>query len=184
LLGRMLVPGVNLLSPRGPVVEDGARLRWFRRLDEGVFDTEDLATRAAELAGFVERAAEVYDLDPSRFVVVGFSNGANIAAGMLLLGHSVVRGAVLLASMIPLEPDERPDLSTVGIFMSSGRRDPLCPPEQAEELARLLTDAGAAVELHWHDGGHTLPREHVGRASSWLRKLFAATAADPGASPP
>ena len=43
-LGRTLLPGAALLSPRGPVLENGMP-RFFRRLAEGVFDEADIRPR-------------------------------------------------------------------------------------------------------------------------------------------
>lgn len=183
-LGRALAPDASLLSPRGQVREHGQVNRWFARHAEGVLDTDDLARRAEELAAFVGDAGEAYGFEAGRVVAVGFSNGANIAAGMLLLGHVAVRGAALFAPMLPIEPEQRPELDTVGAFISSGRQDPICPPQQAEQLATLLTDAGAALELHFHPGGHELARPHLPLARGWIAKLAAATAAAPGSSPP
>src|SRR5205823_7693663 len=82
-LGRALLPGAGLLSPRGKVLERGAP-RFFRRIAEGVFDQEDLARRTEELGQFIEAAAKTYDLDLQGIVTVGFSNGANIAGSLLL----------------------------------------------------------------------------------------------------
>src|SRR5262245_51452782 len=76
-LGRHLLPGAALLSPRGNVLERGMP-RFFRRLAEGVFDQEDLRLRTAELARFVRDAAAAYGFDPGKVVAVGYSNGANI----------------------------------------------------------------------------------------------------------
>src|SRR6476660_1002527 len=83
-LGRELDPGASLLSPRGKILENG-RPRFFRRLAEGVFDLEDLKKRTHELAEFVVSAAAHYKFDLKKIVAVGYSNGANIAASMLLL---------------------------------------------------------------------------------------------------
>src|SRR3954454_11430947 len=88
-LGRQLVPGAGMLSPRGNVLEHGAP-RFFRRLAEGVFDVEDLHRRTGELADFVEAAAERYGLSSESIYAVGYSNGANIAASMLLSRPSVL----------------------------------------------------------------------------------------------
>lgn len=178
-LGRVLASDAALLSPRGAVSEQG-KPRFFRRLAEGVFDMDDLARRAHELADFLRAAAERYDLDRSRMVAVGFSNGANIAAALMLLGHDVLRGGLLFAPMVPIEPQEPADLSGVGAFIAAGRADPVAAPEQAERLAQVLADAGAAVELSWHAGGHQLDREQVGQAREWLAKLVASTAGDGG----
>jgi predicted esterase len=83
-LGRELDPEAALLSPRGKVSESGMP-RFFRRLAEGVFDEEDLIRRTHELAAFIGEAATHYEIDSSKIVAVGYSNGANIAGALLLL---------------------------------------------------------------------------------------------------
>jgi phospholipase/carboxylesterase len=183
-LGRMLSPTARLLSPRGKVVEQGMP-RWFRRHAEGLFDTEDLIARTDELADALPAAASTYGFDRTRLIAAGFSNGANIAAATLLLRPETFRAALLFAPMVPLRTDQLPsgglpDLSTTAVFLSAGRRDPICPPEQAEELAVMLHDAGAAVELAWHDGGHELTRPIADAARSWLGDLRHATASEVG----
>ncbi|MTV27456.1 alpha/beta hydrolase [Nitriliruptoraceae bacterium ZYF776] len=181
-LGELLDPGASVLSPRGNVREAGMP-RWFARHAEGVLDEEDVVRRAHELADWIAVATEHYDLDPTRVVAAGFSNGANIAAAVLLLRPEVLRAAALFAPMVPLRPSERVDLSATHVFVSAGRRDPICPPEQVEELVGMLTDRDAAVELTWHDGGHQLTREHAEAARAWLRTWQATTATDPAALP-
>ena len=166
-LGSMLAPGAALLSPRGQVLEHGMP-RFFRRLAEGIFDVEDLTGRTQDLGDFVEAAARTYQFDPRRVVAVGFSNGANIAASLLLLRPGVLSRAILFAPMVPLEPDPLPDLSPVSVLIGAGRHDPLVPVEQTERLARVLLDAGAQVTLHWHPGGHTLTQDEVQAAAEWL----------------
>jgi predicted esterase len=94
-LGRELDPGSALLSPRGRVLENGMP-RFFRRLAEGVFDIEDLKLRTHELADFIDAAAQQHQLNPQKIVAVGYSNGANIAASLLLLRPEVLHAAILL----------------------------------------------------------------------------------------
>src|SRR5690606_9766709 len=170
-LGRLLLPGAGMVSPRGKVLENGAP-RFFRRLAEGVFDQEDLARRTNELAAFVRAAAETYQLDRDRIVAVGFSNGANIAASLLLRHPGVLRGAVLLSPMVPFEPEQLPDLSGTSVFIGAGRTDPLVPAELAERLADLLRQAGADVTLHWEPGGHAVTREEVEEARQWIARCL------------
>jgi len=83
-VGQMLSSSASLLSPRGKVLEHGMP-RFFRRLAEGVFDLEDLRFRTAELSKFVYDASSNYSFDLSKTIAVGFSNGANIGASLLLL---------------------------------------------------------------------------------------------------
>lgn len=177
-LGQALEPNASLLSPRGQVRENGMP-RWFRRHAEGVFDVDDLVARTHELAGFLTAAVRRHRLDPAKLIVVGFSNGANIAVAMLLLHPEVFRGAVLLAPMSPPPDMEAADLSAVGVFIGAGRADPIAPPGQAEELATLLSEQGAAVEMRWHPGGHGVDQSVLSAAQAWLGKFTATIASDP-----
>jgi phospholipase/carboxylesterase len=171
-LGHVLDEHAALLSPRGQVSEHGAN-RWFRRLAEGVFDTDDLLARTDQLAAFVTSAVEHYQLTTSRLVAVGFSNGANIAATMLLRHPRLLRAAVLFAPMVPLDDPPMADLSGVGVFIGAGTADPISPSDQAQRLADQFIARGAAVELHWHPGGHGIDRSVLAQARTWLRKMHA-----------
>jgi predicted esterase len=166
-LGRMLDERAALLSPRGKVLENGMP-RFFRRLSMGVFDEEDLVNRTHELASFVKEAASEYGLDPKRLFAVGFSNGANIAASLLLLHPGLLAGAVLLRAMTPFELETLPDLSGTPVYLAAGRSDQMIPPESTEHLAELLRGAGAEVTLDWQPGGHGIGRAEVEAARAWL----------------
>lgn len=166
-LAQELAPGAAILSPRGKVSEYGAP-RFFRRLAEGVFDQEDLVFRSHELASFIESAAQEYGFDPNKLIAVGYSNGANIAASLMLLHPGLLRVAVLLRAMVPFEPEVTPDLSGMPVFIAAGRRDQMISPDNTERLAQILTEAGAKVDLRWHNTGHGLTYEEVEEAKDWL----------------
>lgn len=166
-LGDMLLPGAALLSPRGDVLERGMP-RFFRRLSEGVFDIPDLIARTHALGDFVVQAADDYAFNPLHVVAVGFSNGANIAASLLLLRPEVLRGAVLFHAQVPFTPEVGPRLDGVHVLLTAGRHDPLIPQSESAKLATLLTESGASVETAWNDGGHALVSEDVDAARAWL----------------
>jgi phospholipase/carboxylesterase len=159
-----------ILSPRGKVLENGMP-RFFRRLAEGVFVIEDLIFRTNELADFVKDASKAYDFDLQRTITIGYSNGANIAASMLLLRPEILSAAILFRAMVPLVPDILPDLSNKHIFMSSGLHDPIVPKQEAEGLFGLFKNAGAKVSLSWQESGHELTIEEVQKAKEWLLPL-------------
>lgn len=169
-LGERLAPGAAMLSPRGQVLERGMP-RFFRRLAEGVFDQDDLARRTDDLAAFVRRAREVYTLGDAPMVAVGFSNGANIAASLLLKGTGVLRGAVLLRPMVPFEPVVPPALGGIPTLLLAGRQDPIAG-DTPSRLAELLRAAGAEVELVWQAAGHGLVSADLEIAARWLRERF------------
>ena len=166
-LGRELAPGAAILSPRGKVSEYGAA-RFFRRLAEGVFDHEDLVFRTHELADFIEATSEEYGFDLSKLVAVGYSNGANTAASLMLLHPGLLRAAVLFRAMVPFEPEDVPDLSGMPIFLAAGRMDRMIPPENTERLVEILREAAADLDLRWRNTGHALTYEEVAEAKEWL----------------
>lgn len=168
-LARELAPAAKLLSPRGKVLENGAP-RFFRRLAMGVFDEADLKAQAADLARFVQDAAERYGFDAGRVYALGYSNGANIAAALMLLHPEALAGGALLRPVLPLEPPALPNLRGKAAFLAAGRRDPWAPNERVEALARWLERAGAEVELRWHDAGHELHPEELEAAQAWLAR--------------
>lgn len=166
-LGRSLAPGANLLSPRGKISENGMP-RFFRRLAEGVFDEVDLIHRTHELAGFVKGAAGHYGFAPENVTALGYSNGANIAASLLLLAPGVLSRAVLLRAMVPLIPNQAPRLEATKVFLASGLADPILPIDNARRLAAMLRDAGAAVDFHEINAGHQLTSPELDAARVWL----------------
>jgi phospholipase/carboxylesterase len=169
-LGQELDPDASLLSPRGKTLENGMP-RFFRRLAEGVFDLEDLRKRTNELADFVASAAKHYEINNDKIVAVGYSNGANIAASMLLLRPEILSAAILFRAMVPLTPDKQPNLSSVFVFISGGAFDPIVPGSETKALAELLRSGGADVTVRFLQTGHELTPQDVDLASQWLSKL-------------
>jgi predicted esterase len=166
-LGRVLLPGAAMLSLRGQVLENGMP-RFFRRFAEGVFDVEDLKARTDDLAEFIERARTYYNLQKSRFVAVGYSNGANIAASLMLLHPHHLAAGVLFRAMVPFQVDLVRNLSQLSVLIGAGRNDRIVGPDAPEQLADMLTAGGASVSLFWHEGGHELGQDDVDFATTWL----------------
>lgn len=175
-LGQRLLPGAALLSPRGKVLENGMP-RFFRRFAEGVFDVEDLKRRTDELAAFIDSARGQYGLSDRKLVAVGYSNGANVAASLILSHPGYVSAAVLFRAMVPFRPDAPPDLSGVSVLLAAGRSDPIVPSAFARELVGILEAGGAQVAVHWHEGGHELGEDDVEAARLWLARSGGAISA-------
>lgn len=169
-LGRAVAPGSALLSPRGKVLENGMP-RFFRRLAEGVFDEADVVRRANELADFVEAARKEYGLAAP--IALGFSNGANIAAAMLMQRPDSLAGAVLLRAMATLQQPAPGDLSGKPVLMLSGAQDPIASPVTVSRLAEQLRERHADVEQHSLPASHGLTQLDVQLTAAWLKAAFA-----------
>ncbi|HET7695621.1 MAG TPA: alpha/beta hydrolase [Vicinamibacterales bacterium] len=168
-----LLPGANLLSPRGKVLERGMP-RFFRRLAEGVFDVDDVKRRANELADFIAAAAAQYGFDASQVYALGFSNGANIASAVMLARPGVLKGGVLLRAMVPFEPETpagAPPLRGTRVLVSNGEQDPIVSAAETDRLARLLQRHGAEVQVHWQPSGHELMPGDFAAAKTWLQAI-------------
>jgi predicted esterase len=166
-IGRELDPNASLLSPRGKVLENGMP-RFFRRLSEGVFDLEDLKKRTHELSDFVIATADHYKIDNRKIVGVGYSNGANIAASMLLLRPETLEAAVLFRAMVPLVPEIQANLAAKCVWIGAGSSDPIVPASETKQLSELLRAAGADVTVRFFQSGHELTSDDVDLAREWL----------------
>ncbi len=170
-LGHEIAQGAALLSPRGQVLENGMP-RFFRRLAEGVFDQQDLTLRTGQLRTFIKNAEEAYGLPQQKLTAVGFSNGANIAASLLLRYPDALAGAILIRAMVPFIPEPVPDLLQKPILLLSGTADSIVPPENTQALHDLLRSSGANVQLHWERAGHGLTKGDLTAAQTWLAEHF------------
>jgi predicted esterase len=171
---RAIAPHSNLLSPRGKVLENGLP-RFFRRIAHGVFDLQDLKFRAKELLEFIKESAKKYDFDPENVVAIGYSNGANIAATLLLLHERSLAGGILFRPMMTLVPEKVPDLSRCKILICAGDHDSMIDPAKTSELIAFFQIARAEVSVHRHPGGHELGRDDFEAAKKWFEKWLTAS---------
>jgi phospholipase/carboxylesterase/glyoxalase family protein len=175
-VGKELWPGAALLALRGKVLEKdlSSSLGRFTEADMG-----DLKSRAEELAQFIGAASKRYGFRKRRLIVVGYANGANLAASLILLHPHHLAGAVLFRAIVPLLPDLIRDFRHLLVFIGAAHLDPLIPSGQPEELAALFESGGADVTISWHQGGRELGEDDIQAAKYWLarekiRRKFAA----------
>ena len=166
-IGQMLDQKASILAPRGKVLENGMP-RFFRRISPGVFDIEDLKFRAMELAGFIELACKKHSIDSRSLVAIGYSNGANIVAGLLLLKLTSLKRSILFRAMLPLVPENIPELKGTSVFISGGKYDEMISKERTLELENTLKKFGANVKMNWEQSNHALTADEISKAREWL----------------
>jgi len=159
-----LLTDATLIAPRGDVSENGA-LRFFRRTGEGVYDMDDVARATAKMAGFIK--AHVQAASPSRVIGLGYSNGANILAAVMLDNPTLFDDAFLMHPLIPWDPTPEP--VTTRTLITAGERDPICPPERTRALETWLKSQGAPARILWHPGGHEIARSEIEAVAAFLR---------------
>lgn len=164
-LGRQLMPHARLIAPRGDVSEGGA-LRYFRRTGEGVYDMADLAARTEKMAAFLKEFGA-----KGPVIGLGYSNGANILASVMLAHPEIFSAAVLMHPLIPWDPDNVPGLAGRRVLITAGERDPICPAPKTRALADFLARQGADVDTFWHPGGHEIAQPELLALRSFLARL-------------
>ena len=167
-LARQVFPEAIAIAPRGDVSENGM-LRFFRRTGEGVYDMQDLADRTGRMADFIRAHAE--RLRPAATVGMGYSNGANILTSVMLTAPELFSHAILMHPLIPwtITPDD--SLAGADVLVTAGGRDPICPPEMTGQLIEGLESRGAAVQSHWHAGGHEIDAGEIAAVGQYLEAL-------------
>ena len=168
-LGPALDEGAGLLAPRGGPHEE-AGPGFMPSLVAGALDLDELHARTYELADWVRAVAVTHRFDPRRVVAVGHAGGADMAMSLLLLEPGLLAGAVLFRPALPFEPERKPRLHGVAVFVAAGRADGSVSPERLEGLTYQLRRAGADVTLHWDNAGHELDSREIAAAREWLRR--------------
>lgn len=168
-IAEVIAPQASLLGIRGDVDENGS-LRFFKRTGMGRYDMDDLNQRARALASFIEAFASEQGYAMSQVILLGFSNGTNIALHMILQDLIRVGGGLFFAPLYPLESKKDLDLSGFPAFVSMGKADPIVAKTESEHVLELLTVANATVTPYWVEG-HEITSGLIHSARDWLKDL-------------
>jgi phospholipase/carboxylesterase len=169
-LAKHIDPNANVLSVRGNVLEYGMP-RFFKRLAMGVFDMDSLIQETETLYHFIDDSAKQYHFDRSKVIALGYSNGANIAASILLHYDQAFHAAMLFHPMVPIRNLEKTNLKDVSIFIGAGKNDQMVPDGEIEELNAMFDRAEAITNVFWTEHGHQLNKEEIDQAKIWYEKL-------------
>lgn len=164
-LARQLMPNARIVAPRGDVSENGA-LRYFRRTGEGVYDMDDLALRTQKMAALFKSVKSDGPL-----IGLGYSNGANILAAVMIAHPGLVDAGVIMHPLIPWTPEPVDGLGDTRLLVTAGRRDPIAPATGTQALADWFAQQGASVETVWHEGGHEINHGELDATARFLASL-------------
>lgn len=169
-VGKDLHLDATLIGIRGNVSEQGLP-RFFKRLSEGVYDEVDLELRAKELHTFIHSLLQDNHLTNQEVVLVGYSNGANIAIKLLLDYPKVYQRAVLFHPMYPVTVSSSHDLHQTKVFATLGVQDTIVPIAESKRVIELFQRFGASMTLEW-TLTHQLTYPEVEQAKKWLNQVL------------
>lgn len=162
-----LSPGAARLAVRGTVATEGG-WAFFRRFADRRVDEADVAARAPVLAQFIETSCTAYALT-DRPVAVGFSNGAIMAAALLMSHPGLLMGAILFRPLSPFTHDLPHRLDGTPVLIVDGAHDSRRSSGDGLRLSERLSRAGAAVTHRVLPVGHAITDEDGELAREWLR---------------
>ena len=168
-VAKQLNKQASILSLQGDVLENGQR-RFFKRFPDASFDWEDLEKRGMNMKMFIKNASEIYHFSMEDVVLVGYSNGANIAINLLLEQGTPYKRAILFHPMYPLEELKENNKSELNVFVSFGIKDPIVSVVQSQHVIDLFEKRGAGLSQIWTTG-HQLTYDEVEKATQWLNEL-------------
>ncbi len=169
-IASFLDPDATLIGIEGDVLEQGMR-RYFARYRDGSFDLESLAEATAGLQDTITDLLDRYAPEDKRVILMGYSNGANIAVNLFKEYETDYDLAVLLhpsagRSNFPFKTQAR-----LRALITSGANDPYICEEEFSTLERMMKEAGIAVESLTHGQGHSLTQSELLLAKRMITEL-------------
>lgn len=169
-LASQLAPSSMAVAVRGGMPWEGG-FAFFRRFEDRSIDERDLVDRAGRLADDVAQFGIDYRF-PKPPIAIGFSNGAIMAAALLMLYPTCLSAAVLLRPLSPFVTDPGARLPRTPVLILDGHHDERRSPGDGARLARRLAHVGAEMTHHQLPTGHSITEDDLRLGREWLRPLL------------
>ena len=161
----------SILGIRGNVNENGLN-RFFKRIRPGVFDQESLMEETENLKVFLDDFLSKNDFSYEEINLIGYSNGANILASLILIYGNIAKTTILLHPMVPFRNKEYALLENQRILLTSGKNDPIVPFQESEELNSIFLNKGADIDFYVYSEGHGISNKEIEDIMKWYRKII------------
>ncbi len=165
---RPIWPKATLIGIRGRIVQNG-ETRWFKKITPTKFDEKDASSEADAFVKFMGNLAEDHHFDLSRATFVGYSNGANLLAVIMMRHPGFARRAILMRSMPVIDNMGKDDLSKNRILIISGKNDALYSPF-APALLSVFKKNGAKVDAAMVDSDHMIGEADRDVIVKWIKE--------------
>lgn len=154
----------NILSIRGNVKENNMN-RFFKRIAVGVYDMDNYKQETNNLINAINRFSDKYQFPLENATIVGFSNGANIAIGLLQTNLIVKR--YILFSPDFINPNATfKDLTGVKVFLTNAPNDPYVNRDHIKKLMTVLKP----VLTVYQTAGHQITYEDLMASIAWYQE--------------
>ncbi len=166
-IAHYLDEGATVLSFRGTIQEAGMN-RFFKRNGLNQFDLVSLEAESDRLLQMILSVSEEKEIPVEDWTIVGYSNGANIAAHMLLERHFAIKQAILFHPMSLGVDTQKFSLSEKKLWLSISENDPIISAEAFDQLIQQLEKRQANLTITSTSTGHQLTMDEINQAKKWL----------------
>ncbi len=177
----------TVIAPRAPYASEFGGYSWARVVARDDLDQVDFQEAIDQLARFLREVIALYQVDPQRVIVMGFSQGAALSYAFSQTHPELLRGVIALAGFLPRvnEHSSAPLRSIHAVSQPSagqsafpryliihGTRDEAVPIERAREARSILEHRGAAIEYHEHRVGHKVSAQGMQEIARWVAETL------------
>lgn len=166
-IAHYLDEGATVLSFRGTIQEAGMN-RFFKRNGLNQFDLVSLEAESDRLIQMILSVSEEKKIPLEEWTIVGYSNGANIAAHILLERHFAIKQAILFHPMSLGVDTQQFSLSDKKLWLSISENDPIISAEAFDQLIQQLEKRQANLTITSTSAGHQLTMDEINQAKKWL----------------
>ena len=164
-----------VVSARAPYTLMPGSYAWFELAftNSGIIsDMAQAESSRAQLIQLIREVVTAYDADPKQVYLLGFSQGAIMAASVLLTEPEVVAGAALLSGSVPQEPlagmAEAERLRDKPVLVLHGLFDDVLPIQHGRQSRELLGGLPIDLEYHEYAMGHEISADSLNDLVEWL----------------
>ncbi|MGX7113475.1 alpha/beta hydrolase [Enterococcus termitis] len=169
-IARFLDANATILSLRGTIQEDGMN-RYFKRNGLNQFDLESLEKETDHLLAEITAISETKGIPLESWIIVGYSNGANIGAHMMMEREASIKRAILFHPMSLGVDTNLAQVNEGTIWLSTSENDPIVSKEASDQLIFQLEKHTFDVTVQKKNSGHQVTMEEVEHAKKWLSTL-------------
>jgi phospholipase/carboxylesterase len=165
----------TVIAPRALYPSELGGYSWARSVVRDDLDDVDYQAALDHLARFVREAIALYEVDPRRVIVMGFSQGAALSYAYSLLHPEMLCGVVALAGFLPDPLSALPAAPALPDYLIiHGTHDEAVPIDRARVARSVLESRGANVEYHEHRVGHKVSAQGMKEIARWIRNRVSA----------
>ncbi|MFO7662373.1 MAG: dienelactone hydrolase family protein [Chloroflexota bacterium] len=158
-----------MVAPRANLSESAGRYSWLHQPADYWPDLEEFDPAVETLNKFTQALPQLYNADPDRMYLMGFSQGAAVAISLALRDPHLVRGIASLVGFAPKMESTAIEgvLNGLPVFMAVGTEDMRVPIEESQRSAELLRRAGTSLTYKTYPTGHKVSGEGMKDLKNW-----------------